>query len=584
MSVENIREEIKEDKKGIGITIRLFVIAMAPIVFILLILTYSASMGIENGMQTALYDGMAGMSGSVESAYSIVYQGDYTVDENGIIYKGPVDLTPTNVMMDQMVERSRYNMILTYGDEIKITTMTNKKKDRIIGEKITDKDLLKTVLDQGKTYKGTNTKISGAEYYTYATPLKNSDDSIIGLVCITEPCSDVESFIKARILFIVAVAAALSVVTVVTTTAGCRSLTKGIKFAEAALRGLAEGRINIKIEEKYLKRGDEIGSMARELNSLREKLMTIIGNIKNSSAVLMDSGENLSQMAQQSNMAADEISRAVEDISKGAVSQAEEIEEANVYVNNMGEVVNRIVDGVETLNATSDDMKHAGDASDIIIRELSESNDKTTRAITHIGNQIKATNDSVQQIGEAAKLITAIADQTSLLALNASIEAARAGEAGKGFAVVADEIGKLADQSTLSASQIQEVIGNLLTESEKTVQVMQEVNVFVAEQQEKLNETRKKFQEVSAGIASSKEDTVAIRSHTDTYFESRSRVADVIQNLSAISQENAASTEQTTASMEELNATINLLTDAAKNLTELSANLEEEMRFFKLED
>ena len=232
----------------------------------------------------------------------------------------------------------------------------------------------------------------------------------------------------------------------------------------------------------------------------------------------------------------------------------------------------------------TNEMKNAGDESTNIIAQLTVSNDKTTKAIEHIGNQIKATNDSVQEIGEATKFITAIAEQTSLLALNASIEAARAGEAGKGFAVVADEIGKLADQSNTSAEQIRQTIDNLLEESEKSVEVMESVNVLVAEQQEKLNQTREKFVRVSKGITTSKDDMEVIKSHTDSYFAARKKVADLIQNLSAISEEYAASTQQTTASMEELNATMNLLAEASKNLTDLSRQLEEEIAFFQIDD
>ena len=324
--------------------------------------------------------------------------------------------------------------------------------------------------------------------------------------------------------------------------------------------------------------------MARAFEALQKKLIHIISNIKKSSEVLLGSGEELNHMAQQSNLAAGEISRAVEDISKGAVSQAEDVEEATVYVGDMGKVVGEIVDGVETLDETSNEMKNAGDESTNIIEQLTVSNDKTTKAIEHIGNQIKATNDSVQEIGEATKIITAIAEQTSLLALNASIEAARAGEAGKGFAVVADEIGKLADQSNTSAEQIRQTIDNLLEESEKSVEVMESVNVLVAEQQEKLNQTREKFVRVSKGITTSKDDMEVIKSHTDSYFVARKKVADIIQNLSAISEEYAASTQQTTASMEELNATMNLLAEASKNLTDLSKKLEEEVAFFQLDD
>lgn len=577
--------EERKNKKGIGVTARLVSITMVPIICILFTLSFIAISDMKDGMIKTLYDGMAGMAGSVQSAYDIVYQGDYTVDEKtGALKKGEVDLTPTNVMMDQMVEKSNYNMILTYGDEIKITTMTDKNKDRIIGKKFTDEDTKENVLKKGKDYKDSQTKIEGESYYTYTTPLKNTDGSIVGLVCITEPSEEIDDYIAGRVKIIIGFAIGLLLITLTTTTIVSKALAGAIKISEKALLDLSNGRINIQIEERFLNRKDEIGRMANALNDLQERLKQIISDIKDSSAVLLDSGENLSQMAQQSNIAADEISRAVEDISKGAVSQAEEIETASMQIGNMGEVIGEIVSGVGTLQQTSTEMKNVGDESTDIIGQLSESNDRTTKAIAHIGNQIQVTNDSVQAIGEAAKLITSIADQTSLLALNASIEAARAGEAGKGFAVVADEIGKLADQSTTSAVQIQEVIDHLLEESEKTVEVMEEVNVLVAEQQEKLNETRQKFVEVNKGIDSSREDTVAIESHTATCDSARVKVVDIIQNLSAISEENAASTEQTTASMQELNATINLLADASKNLTELSRKLDGEIGFFRFDD
>ena len=139
-------------------------------------------------------------------------------------------------------------------------------------------------------------------------------------------------------------------------------------------------------------------------------------------------------------------------------------------------------------------------SSSVIIRQLSESNDRTTQAINRIGRQIEATNDSVQMIHAAVELITSIASQTSLLALNASIEAARAGEHGKGFAVVASEIQKLAEQSNDSAEKIKDIIRDLLSEAEQTVNVMHEVEDIVAQQQEKLEETKTKFVSVADGI------------------------------------------------------------------------------------
>ena len=566
---------------GIGVTARLIGITMIPIISILIILTFISAKDMRDSMRTTQYQGMAGMAGSVQSAYNIVYQGDFKLDEKtGVLYKGPADLTKTNEMMDMLVEKSGYDMLLTYGDKIEITTMKGKNGERIIGQKIKDQVIIDKVLKGGKEYKDNDTKINGVEYYSYSLPVKNTDGTVVGVISIVNPRSEIDDYTQSRIMIIVVVAVVLLIITLITTTIVSKSLAGAIKHTEEALVGLSHGKVNFKLEDRFLTRKDEVGEMARAFEALQKKLIHIISNIKNSSEVLLGSGEELNHMA----LAAGEISRAVEDISKGAVSQAEDVEEATVYVGDMGKVVGEIVDGVETLDETSNEMKNAGDESTNIIEQLTVSNDKTTKAIEHIGNQIKATNDSVQEIGEATKIITAIAEQTSLLALNASIEAARAGEAGKGFAVVADEIGKLADQSNTSAEQIRQTIDNLLEESEKSVEVMESVNVLVAEQQEKLNQTREKFVRVSKGITTSKDDMEVIKSHTDSYFVARKKVADIIQNLSAISEEYAASTQQTTASMEELNATMNLLAEASKNLTDLSRQLEEEIAFFQIDD
>ena len=322
--------------------------------------------------------------------------------------------------------------------------------------------------------------------------------------------------------------------------------------------------------------------MGRAVEELIRRLRTIVGGLKKSSDTLYTSGNSLDQMAGQSSAVADEISRAVEDISKGAASQAEEIENASMEIATMGEVIENIVHNVGNLTNTSQTMTAAGDASSLTMQELSASNDRTTEAITRIGEQIRMTNESIEQIGAAATLITSIADQTSLLSLNASIESARAGEAGKGFAVVAGEIQKLAVQSDETAAEIQQIIDTLLTESERTMTVMKEAEGLLAEQQNKLDDTKTRFREVNNGINVSREGTNVIRGNADSCDRARAQVVDVISNLSAISQENAASAEETTASMQELNATISMLAEAAGNLKVLSEELNEEMNFFQM--
>ena len=188
---------------------------------------------------------------------------------------------------------------------------------------------------------------------------------------------------------------------------------------------------------------------------------------------------------------------------------------------------------------------------------------------------MEATDQSVTKITEAVDMITDIASQTGLLSLNASIEAARAGEAGKGFAVVATEIQHLSQESEDSALKITEIVKRLSEDSRNSMLVMKEVMERLQEQQDKLNETISKFQNVRDGITSSREHTGQIHIQAQQCDHDRNEMLDIVQNLSAISEENAASTEETTASMQELNSTIMLLADSAVKLKELAVALEE---------
>lgn len=265
-------------------------------------------------------------------------------------------------------------------------------------------------------------------------------------------------------------------------------------------------------------------------------------------------------------------------------SQAQAIGAMGESGHNLEESINHINVAMADIKDNTHEMLAATQNSTANMNESIKVVNESSEKISDINRQVQEFQDKIHKIGEIVDIVKKVASQSNLLALNASIEAARAGEAGKGFAVVADEIGKLADQSNTSAEQIRQTIDNLLEESEKSVEVMESVNVLVAEQQEKLNQTREKFVRVSKGITTSKDDMAAIKSHTESYFAARKKVADLIQSLSAISEENAASTQQTTASMEELNATMNLLAEASKNLTDLSRQLEEEIGFFQIED
>ena len=158
----------------------------------------------------------------------------------------------------------------------------------------------------------------------------------------------------------------------------------------------------------------------------------------------------------------------------------------------------------------------------------------------------------------------------------------RAGEAGKGFAVVATEIQKLSEESNHSAQRITTIITGLAEDSRNSMEMMTEVKRILQEQQEKLDVTKQQFGHVRDGILATREDTVSVNHQAKECDASRESVVNIIQNLSAISQENAASSEETTSTMQELNETIGSLAVSAHELRQLAVSLNESTHFFSL--
>ena len=227
-------------------------------------------------------------------------------------------------------------------------------------------------------------------------------------------------------------------------------------------------------------------------------------------------------------------------------------------------------------------MRSAGEQAMEILGALGEVNQQTKDAIAVIAKQTDVTNESAMKIKTAVDIITDIAEETNLLSLNASIEAARAGEQGRGFAVVAGQIQKLAEQSNESAQQITSIIELLIQETQRSVQTMADVKAVIEKQDENVTLTEKAFGDVEQGIALSIEGIRAIARQTKELDESRVKVVDVVQNLTAIAEENAASTEETSASATEMSAIMESIDGNARNLNEVADQLHETISKFKI--
>lgn len=571
-------------KKGLGIhsfLTELLLICIVPMAILAVVLNVTAGVSMRKGLQREATNSLKALALAVKVSYTNLNDGVFSLNENGDFVKGEYNISEHIKDIDDFSEGIDMDVTIFYGDIRKATTILDASGKRIIGTKASA-EVVDKVLKKGEDFSSYHTKINNKNYYAYYLPLENPDGSIVGMVFAGQPSEEVDSYIARSTLNVTLLAIVNAMVIAVVVVFIALKILKTITIMEKKVHQLSEGDLTGEIDSSILMRKDEFGLIAKALQKLQKELRGIAGSIQDSAGRVLKSGDELEDAASQSRYTADDVSTAVGDISKGALSQAEDIETATAHVNQMGEMIQAIVSNVESLNEISKSMQKTGEISAKTMDELSKYNDKTVEAVHKVSDNVKTTDDSVNEIAAAAELITSIASQTNMLSLNASIEAARAGEAGRGFAVVASEISKLSDESNESARKISDIIQELSRDSKNSLLLMEEVKKTLKEQEIKLSATKEEFEKVIEDIHVSRENTNTIYSQTQECDSARQNVVGIIENLSSISEENAAATQETTASMEELNSTINMVADSASSLKNMAVSLEEQTKFFKL--
>lgn len=571
---------MKKQKKA-GIVVKLIGISALPLVVLGIVLSVYGQASMKKSLKSEIYDGLKSSAVAVEGAYDAAGEGDFTMLQSGNIIKGTFIVNNNYNLVDKLKEDAGIQAALFYGDAAVVSSFTDENGKRILDLKA-DETAASQVLEKGEEYFSENVTIAGKEYYGYYMPATNEDGTVAGMIFTGKESAEVNSLLMRE-------AVPMSVISIVITLAGLGvsvyfsgSLVKVLKGTIAHFNLLAEGDLSEQKKTKGMDRKDEIGDMANGVVRLRTSLRGIIANIADSANGLIDSAEGLKVTAATTGKTSADVSKAVEEISQASSSQAEETESAMSHVTDMGTLIEEIVSDVEILSQRADNMETSGKTVASIIDEVNDYTSKTTEVVERISAQTQTTNASAQEIRKAIEMIRSITEETTLLSLNASIEAARAGEQGKGFAVVATQIQKLADQSSHSAEQIEQIIHVLLEDSDQTVGTMKEMVEIVSGQKEKLTLAGDRFKEVNRDIQESMDRIGGIRKKSDILDEARKQILDLFTNLAAESEENASSVEETTYSIQQLNEAMQNVTREAETLNNLAGELEKQVEIFHM--
>lgn len=364
------------------------------------------------------------------------------------------------------------------------------------------------------------------------------------------------------------------VIAMISAKAICKPLAKIVYVITEFSKGNFTADVRI---HSILKETDQLIGAATDL---KQNMVRTIERVNESSGNLLQDTGLVNHEVAVCNDAAVSVNTAVEEISSGAMDLANHAQNINEQMAAVGEAI--VSANVLSENAmdASGQIREISNATMKTLDELLSANGATNKASDEVADSVMETNSAVQKISEAATIIASIAEQTNLLSLNASIEAARAGEAGKGFAVVAGEIKNLAEQSNGSATEIKNIIANILAISERSTTSAGMIREAVAKEEQVLKDMHSDFERVMESIGSVSDKITEIAAKVKEINSSKDAIIESAESLSAISEENAASTEETSATINEMTGQIAAIDEQIKDVKAIVDRLNEVVGVF----
>lgn len=432
----------------------------------------------------------------------------------------------------------------------------------------------------GNEYTAEGVTINGAAYTVYYVPIYDGNGNFWGMAFAGEPEAKITAAVNSVVLRVVIITVVLVVVLCALILILARTLAKILSATADEINKLSEGNLDADFSAKgFIK---EFNTLVESGAVLQKQLLDSVGGAKATSLNLSESVATVDGLSATSADGTTQIAQAVNELATTAQSMAETVQDANATVVDMGESIDRISQNVTEMNKSSEASMAANETAMEYMAKLTTASEKSALTVDEISEKIAECSESAEKIKTATVAITSISSQTNLLSLNASIEAARAGEAGRGFAVVAGEISKLAEQSSASANEIQDVINEILDRVKECVNKAGEMTEVIQEQMEFLSETKVKIDAMSTTGEELAHGAAEINKEAIALMDLKENVLSSISDLSAISEENAASSEEVTASVDNIASAVESTKEESVAMRQLAEELSAKMEFFKI--
>lgn len=561
---------------------KILAITISPVLILGIVSMLFIVTMVKNSLLDEIEDALKGTAAATLAAYD-QNTGDYLQSSNGDIWKGSYNISKSESLVDRIKSNAGMDVTFFYGDKRIMTSAVDTNGDRILGSTAGEK-IVEKVLKGGEEYFSHAVSIDGTLNYGYFMPVyqNDSDNQIIGMVFVGTDKHAKDAVINKIIGSIATAVGVIMLICIAVSVKLAAGMSKNIKSSVELVGKIAEGDLNVWVDDKLLKKQDEIGDLSRVTITLRDAMQSTIKDITRNAKALLDAAQLLGTAADNTNGTMDNVRTAVSQVVDNSQMQAENSRDTSEHMQVMGENITETSKEAELLSVNASSMQLSSEKASKTLGDLRSINEDVKRIITEVQEQTNRTNDSVQKIHTATTFINSIAEDTSLLSLNASIEAARAGESGRGFAVVAEQIKNLSEQSNTSSKEIEATADMLSIDSAKAVQAMQQMQEIIASQSESMQETQKVVAEVIDEIASSMRSIAQIKESTGRLENARNEVLQAVEHLSDIAQDNLANTQNTYEQTEVVADTFKQVYNSADELKTIADELVKSIEYFKV--
>lgn len=509
--------------------------------------------------------------------------GFYTVSENGDVWKGAYNISHSEKLLDTIKEKSGIEVTFFYGTKRIMTSIVDRDGNRILGSPAGEK-IATEVLQNGQEYFSKNVSIDGELYYGYYVPVFQSEGDMtpIGMVFAGINKNETLNQVLKVVFFMVLMVILIAIFGILIGAYVSNSIAKALNMGITCVKEISTGKLTIQLKQKYINRKDEVGDLARAIKKLQMDLQHMIGGVSDSTNLMIQASDTLQRASHQTFSHIDYVMSSVDEVTRGAASQAENTKNASEHMVSMENLMIETGKEAAALNESADHMMASSDQTSKTMKELKTISEEVEAVVTMVAEQTKQTNESAIMIHKAAGFISKIAGQTNLLSLNASIEAAQAGEAGRGFAVVAKEIQKLAEQSKDTSTNIDQIVNTLIVNSDRVVELIKHMQEIIQNQNQYILNTEKSVHGVMEEIHTSIAKIRRIESTTQELENARKKIVDTIVELSNIAQTNVTSTQETSDIISQVSHRLKEVEQSAVNLRKTADILKQDIKNFQL--